>query len=360
MKKILIITIMMILMVSCSKDNSEQQPDKKGNKLAQITTVKLETIKPGDLQLYAGITGKLEGITDIVYYSEVAGKVSKIEKKLGDQVKKGEAIAILDAKNYKISYDQAKADMKSSEATLDAAKIKLETTEKLFKNGQVSKYELTNDQSNVKKAEAGYAGAKANVEKAKLNYDNSKFLSPVNGSITQLNIKEGQFIGMGQPVASIVNCEKLLIKTGVSEQDVMQVKKGNIVNIRHNGDGKIIKGKVIGLGKKPDGSGTYPVEIEFDNNEHGLLPGMIVEGEIETVMLTDKIYTDFDNIIEEFAKYYVFVVNDEGIATKRQIEIEKKYGNKTIIKSGLEIGDKIVVSGIETLTNGQKVKIYGK
>ncbi|MDA3885678.1 MAG: efflux RND transporter periplasmic adaptor subunit [Candidatus Delongbacteria bacterium] len=362
MKKLLTTAAMIMILVlsSCSKDNSDQQQQKKAKPEAQLVTVKVEKVIEKDLQLFAGITGKLEGITDIVYYSEVAGKVETIEKRLGDMVKKGEAIAVLDGKNYKISYDQAKADKISAEATLDAVKIKLETTEKLYKNGQISKYEYTNDQSNLKKAEAGYAGAKVNVEKAKLNYDNSKFISPVNGSITQINIKVGQFIGMGQPVASIVNCEKLVIKTGVGEKDILLIKKGNTVNVRHNGNGKVIKGIITGIGKKPDNSGTYPVEIEIDNQDQVLLPGMIIEGEIESKVLKNKIYTEFDNVVEEFSKYFVFIVNDENIVTKRKVEIENKYGNNTVIASGLEIGDKLVVSGIESLTNGVKVKLYNK
>ncbi|MBN2789631.1 MAG: efflux RND transporter periplasmic adaptor subunit [Candidatus Delongbacteria bacterium] len=361
MKKLLTTAAMIMILVlsSCSNDNSGQQ-QKKAKPEAQITVVKVENVKSNDLQLFADITGKLEGITDIVYYSEVSGKVRTIEKKLGDFVKKGEAIATLDAQNYKISYDQAKADMKSAEATLDAAKIKLETTEKLFKNGQVSKYELTNDQSALKKSEAVYEGAKANVEKAKLNYDNSKFTSPVNGSITQLNIKEGQFVGMGQPVASIVNCERLLIKTGVSENDIVSIKNGNSVFVKHNGSEKKVEGKVKGIGKKPDASGTYPVEVEIENQDQYLLPGMIVEGKIVAEKLENLIYTDFDNVIEEYGKYFVYTVNSENIANKRQVTIGKKYGNSVVILSGLEPGEKIVVSGTEALSNGTIVKIYGK
>ena len=319
----------------------------------------METIQPGDLQLYAEITGKLEGITDIVYYSEVAGKVKSVEKGLGDKIRKGEAIAYLESENYQISYDQAKSELKSAEAGLEALKIKLETTQKLYESGKVSKFELTNDQSALKKAEAAVDGAKANVERARINYENSKFLSPVDGSIAQLNIKQGQFIATGQPVAAIVDCRQLVIKTGVTEYDIQAIKTGAEVEIRHNGSEKIIYGKVTGSGKKPDATGNYPVEIVIENEGMELIPGMIVRGRIESRKIVNVIYTDFDNIIEEFGNYFVYLVNSENKAVKRKIETGKKYGNSMLILSGVEPGEKIVVSGADALTNNAQVKIFG-
>lgn len=347
-----------IILISCSK--TEDNPGKKNESVQNpAVTVKVETIRPGDLQLYAEITGKLEGITDIIYYSEVAGKVKSVEKGLGDRVSKGEAIAYLDSKNYQISYDQARSELKSAEAGLEALKIKLETTQKLYDSGKVSKYELTNDQSALKKAEAAVDGAKANVERARINYENSKFLSPVDGSIAQINIKQGQFVATGQPVASIVDCRQLIVKTGVTEYDIQAIRTGAEVEIKHNGSEKIIFGKVTGSGKKPDATGNYPVEIVIENKEMELIPGMIIRGRIRSRKIENVIYTDFDNVVEEFGNYFVYLVNNDTKAEKRKIEPGRKYGNSLVILSGVEPGERIVVSGVDALTDKAQVKIYG-
>ncbi|MFO7810355.1 MAG: efflux RND transporter periplasmic adaptor subunit [Candidatus Delongbacteria bacterium] len=347
-----------IILLSCSK--SEENPGKKNEGVQNpAVTVKVEVIQPRDLQLYAEITGKLEGITDIVYYSEVAGKVKSVEKGLGDMVKKGEAIAYLDSENYRITYDQAKSELKSAEAGLEALKIKLESTKKLYDSGKVSKFELTNDQSALKKAEAAVEGARANVERARINYENSKFLSPVDGSIAQINIKQGQFVATGQPVASIVDCSQLVIKTGVTEQDIRSIKTGAEVKIRHNGSGEVIYGKVTGTGKKPGTTGNYPVEIVIENEDAELIPGMIVSGRIESRKIENVIYTDFDNVVEEFGNYFAYLVDSGNKAVKRKIEPGRKYGNSLIILSGLEPGEKIVVSGVDALNDNAQVKIYG-
>jgi RND family efflux transporter MFP subunit len=357
-KYALALSLTIMMLISCSK---EEGAAKGQNKMPENPppTVKVEIVQPGALQLFAEITGKLEGITDIVFYSEVTGKVKSIEKRLGEQVKKGEAIAYLDSQNYKISYDQANSELKSVEAGLDALKIKLETTQKLFESGKVSKFELTNDQSALKKGEAAVDGAKAAVERARLNYENSKFLSPVDGSIAQLNIKEGQFVATGQPVASIVDCEKLLIRSGLTENDIVSISNGSPVEVWHNGSEKTVYGKVNGFGKRPDATGNYPVEIEIDNAKRELLPGMIVRGRIESVKLENVIYTDFDNIAEEFGKYFVYVVSSDNKAIKKQVSTGRKYGNKMLISTGLETGDRLIVSGIDGITAGMEVRIFG-
>lgn len=355
---LVIFALLIIILSSCSSE--KKQDSDLTNQGEQIQTVKTEIVEYRDLQLFAHFTGKLEGITDIILYSEVTGKVTGIEKELGQTVKEGEPIADIDSKNFMISYNKAKSELKSATATLDATRIKAETAEKLYEKGQISKYEYINDLSSLIKAEATFEGAQADLEKAKMNYENSKFTSPVEGSIAKINIKEGQYIGLGQPVASIVDCSKLLIKTGVIENEILYVKKGNVAVISHNGTGNVIKGIVKGIGKKPDETGIYPVEIEMGNPGQKLLPGMMVEGKIETVALNDMIYTSYENLLEEFGRYYVFVAYDDGIINKKEVKPGKKYGNLTLIDKGLNIGDRLVVSGLETLSHGNKVKIYGE
>ncbi|HQO09249.1 MAG TPA: efflux RND transporter periplasmic adaptor subunit [Clostridiales bacterium] len=357
MKKYVMIILTVLLILSCTKtdDKSKKQDNSPDN---TIPSVKTETVQQKPLQLYAEITGKLEGITDIVYYSEVAGKVRTIEKNLGERISKGEAIAYLDSENYRITYDQTASELKSAEANLDAVRIKTEASRKLYETDKVSKFELTNSESSLKKAEASVEAARAGLERARINFENSKFISPVDGSIAQINIKEGQFVATGQAVASIIDCSKLLIKTGITENDVVSVKNGNNVIVFQNGNEKSVHGTVTGIGKKPDATGNYPVEIIIENPGKELLPGMIVRGQIESSKLENVIYTDFDNIIEEYGKYYVYTVSANYKAVKKEISIGKKYGNRVVITTGLEPGETLITSGIESLSDGTSVRIF--
>jgi multidrug efflux pump subunit AcrA (membrane-fusion protein) len=121
----------------------------------------------------------------------------------------------------------------------------------------------------------------------------------------------------------------------------------------------VIFGKVTGSGKKPDMTGNYPVEIVIDNEDMELIPGMIVRGRIKSRNIENIIYTDFDNVVEEFGNYFVYLVNSGNKAEKRKIDPGRKYGNSLVILSGVEPGEKIVVSGVDALTDNAQVKIYG-
>ncbi len=349
----------LILLLSCSR--KEEPSGQRGMRAeAPPPAVKTETVMPKELQLYAEITGKLEGITDIVYYSEVAGKVRSVEKRLGERVKKGEPIAFLDSQSHKIAFDQARSEQKSAEANLDALRIKLEATQKLFESGKVSRFELANDQSALKRAEAAFDGARANVERARLNYENSKFLSPVDGFIAQINIKQGQFIATGQPVASIVDCSKLIIRTGVGESDIGFVKTGSVAEITHNASGRQIEGKITAIARRIDQTGRYPVEIEIQNGDKDFFPGMIISGRVESLKLENVIYTAFDNISEEFGRYFVYTVGKDKRVVKKEIRPGRKYGSFVIINDGLKAGDQLIVSGIDGISDGDMVRIFSE
>ncbi|MBN1970350.1 MAG: efflux RND transporter periplasmic adaptor subunit [Candidatus Delongbacteria bacterium] len=357
MKRIaLIISIISsIFFSSCTKGNSA--PLKNISMENKETIVKVKTMVNNDLQLYVPVSGALEGKTDIVVYSEVSGKIVNINTALGKYVKKGEELASIDSKDYEITVMQANADLMAVNEAFEAAKIKLEVSAKLLEDDKVSKYGYSSDLSAYKKAESQVEGAKATLEKAKRNYDNARFVAPASGYITQLNIKSGQLISQGQAVCSIVDDETLILKTGVGESDILNIQKGNNVEIIHNLSGRKLNGKVTGIGIKTNTSGVYPVEIEIDNSKRLLLPSMLVDAKIEAASIKDIMFTDIDNILEEFGKYYAFIVNEDNIASKRLVETGKKIGQTIIIKSGIEQNENIVISGIDNLANGTKVKI---
>ena len=361
MIKILIIGLVLVFTLSsCKKVQGSGSKNTKGVEQEKVIKVAVEEVVREDLKLFSTFSGKLDGKTDIVVYSEVAGKVLKINKKLGAYIKKGEEIASLDQVDYKIKLDMAKADLLSSQAQYEAAGIKYETTEKLYKKGNISKLEYITDKSSLLKAEAGVQNSMANLEKAEKNFANARFIAPVFGYITELNVENGEFIGNGKPVCSIVDYNKLIIKTGVSEQDIKKLKNGQKVEILHSSEEVAVSGNISGFGIKPNGSGVYPVEIELDNKEKILLPGMVVEGKIFTGTLADVISIDYDNLIQAYGRYYLFVISKENRVEKRRVYPGKRIGERVVISKGLDSGDKIVVSNIEQLKNGIKVSTIDK
>ena len=363
-KTILILVLISMLVISCNEEkmtdaNIKKNTSKAKEEIKKIP-VNISIIKKTDLKDHIEISGKVEGVTDIMMVSETSGKIISIDKKLGDFISKGDKIGLVDNDDYKIRLDQATAALKAAEANLDMANIQYESSTNLFNKNSISKVEFLQSQAGVKNAQAGVDGAKANHLLSEKALNNSMLISPVSGYIVNLPIKIGEFLTMGSPVCAIVDHRELLIKTGIGESEITSLKKGQTVNISRVNDANIsINGKITAIGIKPlRGTANYPIEIKLNNKEKKLLPGMIVKASITNKTYKNVIFISLDNIVNEFDKNFVFITNKEKTKVqKKEVILGKRIGEIVIVNSGINEGDNLVVSGIENLDEGSEIKI---
>jgi len=356
MKKIIyIIFIGLIFILSACGRKSRDQGE--SNTIRKVPVI-VEEIKPRDLKEYIQLTGKLEGWTDIVMSSETNGKILELNKKLGDWVEKGEEIGRVDNLDYEIRLEQSKAALMAAEASLETAQMQMESSEKLYQQDKISKVEYSQAKSNLKNAQAALNGTQASLEQAQKAYDNSRFVAPVSGYIADLPIKVGEMLTAGVPICSIVDSKKLKIKTGVGESNIRKLKAGQKVNITYGNPDEIYIGNVSGIGIRPlRNTALYPVEIELDNPGNKLLPGMAVEARILANIYKNVFYTSLNNILQEYDNRYIFVIDEENIAHKKEVKLGYEVDEKVIILEGLLSGELLVVEGMDSLEEGALVEI---
>jgi len=354
MKKlsILILTILVFLLslVSCEKMRNPKV-DMSSKPKEKEVIVMVQEMKLQDLDKYVNIIGKLEGITDVDFSSETNGKVIEIYKNLGDWVNKGDAIGRVDNTDAENMLLQAQAALLAAEANLETANMSMAASQNLYDENKISEREFLQARSSLKNAQAGYNGALASAESARKNLENSQFTAPVSGYIAELRLEVGEMVSPGMKIAGIVNSKKLKIKAGISESDISFVQKNDPVTIIYNK--KEYAGKISGIGIRPStGGNNYPVEIVMNNPNNELYPGMVIEGRIFSQTYKDILYTSIENLREKYDKNFVYVINSKNRAETRIITLGEKVENNIIITSGLEIGDKLVIDGIDSLSDG--------
>ncbi|MBN1754776.1 efflux RND transporter periplasmic adaptor subunit [bacterium] len=357
--RVLLLLIFILVFLACEgRSPRDHESVAKGEESA--VPVKVERVKARQLENYIRVTGTLEGIVDIVMTSETSGRVIAVNKKLGDWVNKGDEIGRVDNEQYYISLRQAEAAVLAAEAAFENAELQMAAVRELYDRESVSRVEYNQAQSNFKNAQAVLEGAKAGREAARKAYNNSRLMATVSGYIVDLPIELGEAIGIGQPVCGLVNSRRLLIKTGVGEGDVVSVKTGQRVIINHSQLTTPLEGSVTGVGIKPlRGSANYPVEIELENKDEELYPGMVVEARIISEIMEDVIFTSFNNLVKRYDSYYVFLVNGNNQAELREVSLARQFGENVIIENGLRIDELIVVEGIGNLEDGISVKVQG-
>jgi RND family efflux transporter MFP subunit len=355
-KSIIIITFLTLIILFSSCSRPQRGGFSGNNNQEKAVTVLIQEIQPRNLEKYIKITAKLEGITDITVISETSGKIISVNKKLGDWIEAGESLGRIDNSNYENALEQAQANALAAEAGYETATIQMKVSESLYKQNKISESEYLQAQSTLKSAEAGLKGAKAALANAVKAFNNSQFTAPVTGYISEINLEVGEYISMGSIVANIVNHKKIIIKTGVGESDIGYINVGNDVKINY-GDEEYTA-YVTGKGIKPvTGGNNYPVEMELDNPDLKLLPGMVVDGYIHTGTFENVVYTSIENLREKYDQELVYVINSENRAELHVVELGEKIANNVIITSGLEPGDKLVIDGIDSLSDGILVEV---
>jgi len=354
MKKYIIIALILyIILIGCKK-KQQSRPSFVGNR---VEIVLVEEVDYRDLPEYIKLTGILEGKTDINLTSEVSGQIVEIYTGLGNTIRVGEPIARIDNADHKSLLDQAEVALLSAEANLAGATAIYRANETLFETNRLSEVEFQNSVTAFKNAQSQLLGAKATYDQRKRTFDNTRFISPVYGEIVDLPIRVGQTVSTGQKVAGIVDVYNLVLKTGIGENVVSSVLRGQTVTINHRNSDLIFTGKVSGIGYKPlSSTANYPIEIEITDTKGYLIPGMIVNGEILSHVNKNVFYTLQSNIIKAFDDNYLYVVSSDNVANIRKVILGKQIMENVIISSGLNKGDVIIIEGSDRIDDGQKVE----
>ena len=200
-------------------------------------------------------------------------------------------------------------------------------------------------------------------EQARLNYENAKVaweavagkqtangVSPINGYLKNLQVKEGDYVTVGQPLATISQNGRLVLRAEVSEKYYNYLPSIQSANFRTPYDNVTYKlsdlrGHLLSYGKASDTNSFYvPVTFEFDN-KGAIIPGSFVEIYLLTAPMQNVISVPVSALIEEQGVYSVFVRVHEEAYKKVPVTLGADNGSEVQILSGLKAGDEVVTVG---------------
>ena len=196
-------------------------------------------------------------------------------------------------------------------------------------------------------------------EQARLNYENAKVaweavagkqtangvsvVSPINGYLKNLQVKEGDYVSVGQPLATISQNNRLVLRADVSERYYNANFRTPYDNVTYKLSD--LRGRLLSYGKASDANSFYvPVTFEFDN-KGAIIPGSFVEIYLLTAPMQNVISVPVSALIEEQGVYSVFIRLDEEGYKKQWVTLGANNGSEVQILSGLKPGDEVVTRG---------------
>ncbi|MDN3681487.1 efflux RND transporter periplasmic adaptor subunit [Vibrio tapetis subsp. quintayensis] len=240
-----------------SPSKSQQTQDVPLAKVVIQTFSSQATAK--NLDLY----GRTAPNRDATLGAEIAGRIDSLLVQKGNKVNKGQPIAQIDKGDLLIRLEKAKALLNVKEKEYTAAK----SLKKRGLQGEVA----------FSSAQAALTDAKANVENAKLMLSHTLIKAPFSGFIDDLVVEVGDFVGVGDPVATLIDLETLVIEADVSERHVSQLELNQVANIRLV-TGQLINGTLRYVSRVSSPStNTFKVEIEIPNQGQRISAGISAE-----------------------------------------------------------------------------------
>ena len=258
----------------------------------------------------------------------------------GTAVRKGQAVLSI-ASNGLSEGDVAVR----AKAAYEAAKLEFERMEALVADRIVSAKEFEQAKLNYANAKAAYE-AVADKQTAK----GVAVVAPLNGYLKNIQVKEGDYVAVGQPLATIAQSNRLMLRADVSERYYSSLPMVQSAHFKTPYDEQVyrladLRGRLLSYGRASGGDSFFvPVTFEFDN-KGAILPGSFVEVYLLTKPLEQVISVPIESLIEEQGLYSVYVRLDANCYRKQPVTLGANNGVEVQILSGLHGGEAVVTKG---------------
>ncbi len=334
-------------LAACTSTSSDISTDVASN-------VSVENVELKSIEDIISTTGTVSATKEVTLSTEMAGTYTIATNPqtgqpytIGDQVKKGNAIIVLEDEEYENS-----VGIEASKLNLEIAEQDYTKQSSLYEKGGVTESELSSAQVSLVQAESNYRQAQIDLEKMKV-------VAPFDGIITSMPYYTVETkVASGSEAVTIMSYEKILLEVNLAEKYINSIQKGMDVRImNYTLPEDTLSGTVSQISPAISSTTrTFGTTLLIDNDDLKLRPGMFVQAEIIIDKKEGVIVIPKDVVISNQRGESVFVVQD-GTAIQRQVVFG--YGNADDVEiiEGLSVGDQLVVEGYETLRNRAKVKI---
>ncbi|HBK6145120.1 TPA: efflux RND transporter periplasmic adaptor subunit [Raoultella ornithinolytica] len=350
--------VIAMLLASC--DNSAAQ-----NAAPQAPAVSAADVVVKSISQWDSFNGRIEAVESVQLRPRVSGYIEKVNYIDGQEVKKGEVLFTIDDRTYRAALEQAQATLARAKTQASLARSEASRTDKLIHTNVVSREEWEQRRSAATQAQADIQAAQAAVDAAQLNLDFTKVTAPIDGRASRALITSGNLVTAGDSASvltTVVSQKTVYVYFDVDESTYLHyqnlARSGQGAASNHlalpveiglvGEDGYPHQGKVDFLDNQlTPSTGTIRMRALLDNTQHQFIPGLFARvrlpgsAEFQATLIDDKaVLTDQD-------RKYVYIVDKDGKAQRRDIKPGRLAAGLRIVQQGLNPGDKVIVEGLQ-------------
>lgn len=362
LNKLILLPLIALVFIACDDEKSSKEEIVKTLRpVKYITAGKSES---GRLRTYFG-TSQAQHEAKLSF--RVGGIIQNITVKVGDRLKRGDAIARLEKVSFELEVDKQRASLAQMEADKRKSESNYKRTKELYENNNVSIEELESSRTTVESARAQVASAKKTLKQKKLDLRYTNLKSSENCSVSELFKEINENIKAGEHIVSVACGKVNEVKISVPENFINSIKKGMLAKVKFDSiANKEFNAKVTEVSVSSSKTTTFPVILTLNNLDNKIIrSGMASEVTFTFHNNGDKkrstLYLPPIAVGQDVDGRYVFVVKPtksagESLIKRQSVRIGELTSSGIEILQGVESGDKIVTAGMSVIRDGLIVK----
>jgi multidrug efflux system membrane fusion protein len=356
------IITLIFLLAGCGRS----APPRNGQRGPQgPVPVSIAAAERRDVPIYLTGLGSVTAFNTIVVKTRVDGQLVQVAFKEGQEVQKGDLLAVIDPRPFEVALNQAKANLEKDRSTLQDAKVNLARFQELFKEGVIPKQQLDTQSALVGQLEGTIGADVAQVENAKLNLHYTRITAPAGGRVGLRLVDPGNMVHASDQngLLVITQLQPIAVLFTLPEDQLPAVashmRQGQLqVDVYSRDDRtKLASGTLLTIDNQIDPTtGTGRLKAIFENRDHSLWPNQFVNVKLRLEIRKDTIVIPAAAIQHGPQGAYTYVVKPDKTVEVRSVGVAFTQGNLASISNGVAAGELVVTDGQDKLQAGSQVQ----
>lgn len=344
-----------MLITSCGKSSATKPGAPKEMPSREVRVARVES-RPMERVLH--VVGTLAAREEATIAAQVAGQLEKSYVDIGDRVKAGQELALIDTTSYEAFANASAANLARANASAANAAQNLKRIQDLQKEKIASTSDLDAAVADAARTRAEVKVAEANDAVTRLNLERSRVKAPFDGAIAARLASAGDYLAIATPIVRLVQTDPLRLRLEVPERESVAIRVGQTVRVMIEGDTNTYHGQIARVAPAIREENRM-LQVEADiPNQGGLRAGLFVRA---TIIVNERESTVSvpANALVTFAGLEKVVIVKDGKAAEKTISTGRREGDWVEIISGVNAGEMVVLepAGIRT---GQPMTISGQ
>ena len=330
--------------------------------------VTIAPIARKDVPILLRNIGAVQAFQAVAVHTRVDGTLNQVFFTEGQDVKRGERLALIDPRPYAAVLAQAQAKKTYDQVQLENAKRDLARYQALVRNDFASRQQLDTQTAAVGQINATLVGDDAAIAAAQLNLDFCTITSPVDGRVGLRQVDAGNFMHASDTsplgIVTITQIHPIAVVFTLPQDTLPRIQAamagGKLMVLAYTSDDRTLldKGELLTTDNAIDQTtGTIKLKAVFANQDSRLWPNQFVNVRLRLEVQKNVLTAPSAAVLRSQTNLYVFVLKPDSTVAIQSVEIGQDDGTIAIITKGLDDGVNVVVNGMSRLQNGSRVTV---